>query len=51
MEAVRQFRSLLNVVEPAMLTVEDRMALMDLVARCLEHKPAAGGGASEARLA
>lgn len=43
-DAVAQFRSLLGVVEPAMLNVEDRMALLDLLSRCLEHKPAAGGG-------
>lgn len=44
MEVVSQLRTLLHLVDPALLTKDDRLALLDLVGRCFET---AGGGASE----
>ena len=44
MDVTSHFRQLLKVVDPAALTGEDRAALLDLVARCLDCPPAGGGG-------
>lgn len=43
MEAIHQLRAGLAGVDAADLTFEDRLALLELVSRCLDL-PAAGGG-------
>lgn len=44
MSRIQQFREAIGQVDPSDLTVQDRVALMGLVARCLAHND--GGGAS-----
>lgn len=46
MELVAHFRMLIHAVDPALLTKDDRLALLDLVGRCFQHKD--GVGASNA---
>lgn len=45
-DVTAQFRALLAVVDPAKLTVDDRIALVKLMGRCLDisNKQRGGGG-------
>ena len=44
MDTAARFRELLGEVDPAELTLTDRLALLDLVARCLKPTNDGGGG-------
>lgn len=43
MELVAHFRMLIHAVDPALLTKDDRLALIDLVGRCFQHNDGGGG--------
>jgi hypothetical protein len=49
-DTVQQLRAAMNSVDPAVLTVEDRRALLDLAQAAFLAKSAGGGGASMTRL-